>query len=345
MPLRNCNGRSIPLWQSLLIFFATVPPIKRAAAFQPWPQSIQHDRLSYKKTMGRSSCLKVIKDETGTLSSDNNSGGATKSTYHHVSIEYCTGCRWMLKSFWLAQELLSTFGKDELDAVTVIPSFDTKGKFVICMSEMKQKDVVGDPILLWNRTKQDGFPGPKELKQLVRDVINPDLYLGHSDTEIRQREHESGTMEQSSTSDVPTTTIFSKQVPLNPYFTPSPSVTIHYCTGCQWLLRAAYFGQELLTTFGGGELKSVTLVPSKPPEKGGRFSIELDGEVLFDRKTEGRFPEPKEIKQMIRDRIAPSKDLGHSDVEGKQSRSGMEVDIEGMDEDEAEEARKYFGVL
>ena len=43
-------------------------------------------------------------------------------------------------------------------------------------------------------------------------------------------------------------------------------------------------------------------------------SITLDGELVFDRATEGRFPEVKEMKQMIRDKVSPDKDLGHSDV-------------------------------
>ena len=55
--------------------------------------------------------------------------------------------------------------------------------------------------------------------------------------------------------------------------------------------------------------------------------------------TEGRFPEVKEIKQMIRDRITPEKDLGHSDV-----KEVHDV-VEGMlDEADAAEARKFFGV-
>jgi len=58
---------------------------------------------------------------------------------------------------------------------------------------------------------------------------------------------------------------------------------------------------------------------------------------------EGRFPEVKEIKQMIRDRISPEKDLGHSDVkDGTESK--IETGGETLDDDEAEEARKYFGV-
>ena len=40
---------------------------------------------------------------------------------NNISIEYCTGCRWMFRSFWLAQELLTTF-QDELTSITLIPS-------------------------------------------------------------------------------------------------------------------------------------------------------------------------------------------------------------------------------
>lgn len=39
--------------------------------------------------------------------------------------------------------------------------------------------------------------------------------------------------------------------------------------------------------------------------------------MLWDRKTEGGFPETKVLKQKVRDRIDPKKDLGHSDVGGK----------------------------
>lgn len=71
----------------------------------------------------------------------------------------------------------------------------------------------------------------------------------------------------------------------------------------------------------------------------------LDGEVLFDRKTQGRFPQPKEIKQMIRDRIVPEKNLGHSDVNGTSSSDNShDDDVDDMDDEAAAEARKYFGV-
>lgn len=89
----------------------------------------------------------------------------------------------------------------------------------------------------------------------------------------------------------------------------SPRIEIEYCTGCRWLLRAAWLAQELLTTFEG-DLASVALVPGA----GGVLEVRLDGEVLFSRAAAGRFPEARELKQAVRDRIAPGRSLGHSDT-------------------------------
>jgi selenoprotein W-related protein len=85
-------------------------------------------------------------------------------------------------------------------------------------------------------------------------------------------------------------------------------VEISYCTQCRWLLRAAWLAQELLTTFEQ-DLHSVALNPGT----GGIFEITLNGQLIFSRKQAGRFPEAKEIKQLIRDCIDPARDLGHSD--------------------------------
>ena len=87
-------------------------------------------------------------------------------------------------------------------------------------------------------------------------------------------------------------------------------VEIEYCRQCRWLLRAAWMAQELLTTFEA-ELGQVALVPGT----GGIFEVRLDGATIFSRKAAGRFPESKELKQLIRDRIAPDKNLGHSEPE------------------------------
>jgi selenoprotein W-related protein len=88
----------------------------------------------------------------------------------------------------------------------------------------------------------------------------------------------------------------------------SPRLEIEYCTQCRWLLRAAWFAQELLTTFQT-ELGEVALVPGT----GGIFEVRLDDRVIWSRAQEGRFPELKELKQRVRDVVAPGRQLGHSD--------------------------------
>jgi selenoprotein W-related protein len=85
-------------------------------------------------------------------------------------------------------------------------------------------------------------------------------------------------------------------------------VEIEYCTQCRWLLRAAWMMQELLTTFDQ-ELAEVTLRPGT----GGVFEVHVNDVLIWSRKAEGRFPEITELKQLVRDRIAPDRDLGHSD--------------------------------
>jgi len=66
--------------------------------------------------------------------------------------------------------------------------------------------------------------------------------------------------------------------------------------------------QELLFSFAD-ELTELALIPGSD----GIFEIRLNGNVIFSKKSAGRFPESKELKQLVRDRIAPEKDLGHSD--------------------------------
>ena len=85
-------------------------------------------------------------------------------------------------------------------------------------------------------------------------------------------------------------------------------VRIHYCTQCRWLMRAAWMAQELLTTFDG-EISELTLIP----DSGGRFTVTAENKLAWDRKAEGRFPDITELKQRVRDIIAPQQDLGHAD--------------------------------
>jgi selenoprotein W-related protein len=86
-----------------------------------------------------------------------------------IDIHYCTGCRWLLRSAWMAQELLTTFEGD-IDELSLHPG--TGGIFEIYVNGSR----------IWSRKEDGGFPEIKELKQLVRDEIDPDRSLGHSDT-------------------------------------------------------------------------------------------------------------------------------------------------------------------
>jgi selenoprotein W-related protein len=90
--------------------------------------------------------------------------------------------------------------------------------------------------------------------------------------------------------------------------TSPPRIRILYCTQCQWLLRAAWMAQELLQTFGP-DLGEVALVPGT----GGTFQIFYEDEAIWDRRTDGGFPDAKTLKQRVRDRLDPDRDLGHSD--------------------------------
>ena len=89
---------------------------------------------------------------------------------------------------------------------------------------------------------------------------------------------------------------------------PAPRIEIEYCTQCRWLLRAAWMAQELLTTFEE-EVGEVALRPGT----GGVFEVRVDGQTIWSRKSEGRHAELAELKQRLRDVIAPERELGHSD--------------------------------
>jgi len=75
----------------------------------------------------------------------------------------------MLRSAYMAQELLSTF-TEQLKGVTLIPS-ETSGTFIISINDQ----------LIFDRKDAGRFPEIKELKKLVRDHIDPGMDLGHTD--------------------------------------------------------------------------------------------------------------------------------------------------------------------
>lgn len=94
--------------------------------------------------------------------------GLARSERPRVAITYCTQCNWLLRSAWMAQELLSTF-RDDLGEVALIPA--SGGAFRIEI----------DASLLWERVRDGGFPDVKALKQRVRDHLDPARDLGHID--------------------------------------------------------------------------------------------------------------------------------------------------------------------
>ncbi|KJZ74112.1 hypothetical protein HIM_06561 [Hirsutella minnesotensis 3608] len=99
-----------------------------------------------------------------------------------------------------------------------------------------------------------------------------------------------------------------------------PRVTIRFCTQCKWMLRAAYYAQELLSTFSLA-IGEVALQPST----GGTFVVSIEHRprapdptdnasdssqspphaaplttTLWDRRVDGGFPETKELKRRVR---------------------------------------------
>ena len=68
----------------------------------------------------------------------------------------------------MAQELLTTFDQ-RLAEVALVPG--AGGIFQIHVDDQ----------LIWCRASHGGFPEIKLLKQKVRDLVAPDMELGHSD--------------------------------------------------------------------------------------------------------------------------------------------------------------------
>jgi len=87
-----------------------------------------------------------------------------------VTIEYCAKCKFMMRSAWIAQELLQTFDGD-LDEAALRPSLEP-GIWRISANGQQ----------VWDRKTERGLPELKDLKRRVRDIIAPDKDLGHAET-------------------------------------------------------------------------------------------------------------------------------------------------------------------
>ncbi len=86
-----------------------------------------------------------------------------------ITILYCPKCNWLLRAAYMAQEFLTTFLED-ISSVTLKPS-ETSGQFSIYINETQ----------VFDRKLHGGFPEITFLKQLIRDQVNPEKNLGHSD--------------------------------------------------------------------------------------------------------------------------------------------------------------------
>ncbi|KAF8898174.1 Rdx family-domain-containing protein [Gymnopilus junonius] len=106
---------------------------------------------------------------------------------------------------------------------------------------------------------------------------------------------------------------------------PQRTVTIEFCDRVRILIhdprlhRASWVQTELFLTFPPPTIGAITLVPLNSDDTAGRFRVwvSIPGTeeplLVWDRKSEGGFPELKVLKQRIRDHLQPGKSLGHSD--------------------------------
>ncbi|KIX01792.1 guanine nucleotide-binding protein subunit gamma [Rhinocladiella mackenziei CBS 650.93] len=119
---------------------------------------------------------------------------------------------------------------------------------------------------------------------------------------------------------------------------------INYCNQTRDYMVPSVWGQyaqELLQTFGTS-IGEIALIPvtggifaitmthpvknipeSSPPRVGSaESSIAVQDTLLWDRKTNGGFPETKELKSKVRNIIEPDRDLGHIDRSLKKNKTG-----------------------
>ncbi|WWD16215.1 hypothetical protein CI109_100641 [Kwoniella shandongensis] len=96
-----------------------------------------------------------------------------------IVIEFCDRCRWAPRATWIQTELFLTFPTPLIKSITLIPltSPETGGRFRVWVDIGDNK---GDQ-LAWDRKTEGGFPELKVLKQRIRNFVQPEMGLGHSD--------------------------------------------------------------------------------------------------------------------------------------------------------------------
>jgi selenoprotein W-related protein len=298
---------------------------------------------------------------------------AAESSQHeiHLSIEYCSGCQWMLRSTWMAAEILTTFANDEsLASVSMLPMsppLSEGGIFRITAKNSIEENA--NITMLWDRSVQGRFPESKEVKQLIRDLFDPDKDLGHSDkqnddtdddsssgkendcvecTEQQQQEEDKKQTSQQPTNGKTIPDIFYEKNKISIEYSSAPVSSsdngLYRATFlCNELLSCAYERNAWYKRYQKQEddctiedaptiLDCVTLVPNR--DLNDALKIQLNDEVvIYDHSKESSaddYIDASELRKLVTKTIKGDDD---------------EKSIEMMSDDEAEEARKYFGVF
>ncbi len=76
------------------------------------------------------------------------------------------------------------------------------------------------------------------------------------------------------------------------------AISITYCVICNFRGRAAWLAQELLAAHEG-DIAEVALIPARE----GLFEVRFDDQLVFSRREQGRFPEPREVKDALREAL------------------------------------------
>ena len=289
----------------------------------------------------------------------------------HISIEYCSGCQWMLRSTWMASEILTTFASDtSLSSISLIPKgppLSDGGIFRITADSTKEQGAdFKKTTLLWDRKIEGRFPESKEVKQLIRDLVDPDKDLGHSDKQtddVTAKEADCVECKEQQQDEPKQKKQESNELAIPDIFYEQNKVSIEYSTGAvsspeNGLYRTNFYANELLScayernawwkqyqqdtndekTIASAPVivDNVTLIPNR--ELNGAMKIQLNGEmIIYDHSEEAddEFIDASRLRKMVANAIT------HGDADLNSGELGLEL----LDDDEAEEARKYFGVL
>merc|ERR1711862_10216 len=236
------------------------------------------------------------------------------------------------------------------------PPLHKGGQFRIC-STNKNNDTESE-VTLWDRNIEGRFPEAKEVKQLVRDIVNPTIDLGHSDKVKNGQQKDNECVEckeeQNQSTINCSSDLFAPNIPLN---IPSEirnknNVSIEYSSVTRspdnGLYRASWYANELLGMMykrnlwwknHQGDIRvkdvptvvdQVTLIPNRKESNVMRIVLNKHT-VLFEQSSSlSTTVDASHLRKLI----------CRQSFDGNEKNSSVIFEI--MDDDEAKEARKYF---